>query len=203
MTQINMSSIMGKVRSYAHSNEGRNRIRACIDSYRKSGKAVTDGKESVVTEQTMCTIAEAMINILKHAAKEQQLPESVGAHFNSLTYSPPRVVGTQGDLYQVDIQFTDDLSRMSLLIKSGERKGQRTGEGIKNIVSLFDTGYSASSPVFGVWDTHDAESSVKSLENRDGRWLMSNATETFNRIFGETYNVYAFITADPEFYHRN
>lgn len=200
MSKINMASIMSKVRAYTKTNEFKDRCNNYISKCRIDGKSRTDGGGTIITEDTMCKAAETMITILKQTAQEHQLPKSVQEHFNSLDYSQPEIVGKYGDTYQIDIWFTDDLSRMSLLIAKGNRAGTRTGSGIKNIVSLFDTGYTANSAVFGVGSGHENTDVIKSLEHRDGKWFMSEAIESFNRLWGEIYGVHAIITADPEFY---
>ena len=200
MAQINMASIMSKVRAYTKTGEYKQRSQEYLAQCRKDGRSTTDSGEIIITEDIMRRAAETMIATLKQIAQEHQLPASVQEHFNSLEYSPPRVVGKQGEAYQVDIWFSDDLSRMSLLIPAGKYSGQRTGDGIQNIVSLFDTGYSASKSVFGTWDGHDDVGVIKSRSQRDGKYFMSQAIESFNRAWSEIYGVHAMIAVDTEFY---
>lgn len=200
MAQINMASIMSKVRAYAKTSECKQRTQDYITQCRKDGRSQTDSGATIITEEIMCRAAETMIATLKQTAQEHQLPVSAQEHFNSLEYSQPRIVGNQGEAYQVDIWFSDDLSRMSLLIPTGKRAGQRTGDGIKNIVSLFDTGYTASQSVFGTWDGHDDAGVIRSRSQLDGKHFMSQAVDSFNRAWGEIYGVHAMIAVDTEFY---
>ena len=200
MAQINMASIMSKVRAYAKTNECKKRNQDYIAQCRQAGRNTTESGETIITEQIMCRAAETMIATLRQIAQEHQLPASVQEHFNSLEYSQPRVVGNQGEVYQVDIWFSDDLSRMSLLIPTGKRAGQRTGDGIQNIVSLFDTGYSASHSVFGTWDGHEDAGVIRSRSQLDGKHFMSQAVDSFNRAWSEIYGARAMIAADTEFY---
>lgn len=200
MAQINMASIMSKVRAYAKTNECKKRSQDYIAQCRQAGRSTTESGETIITEEIMCRAAETMIATLRQIAQEHQLPASVQEHFNSLEYSQPRVVGNQGEVYQVDIWFSDDLSRMSLLIPTGKRAGQRTGDGIQNIVSLFDTGYSASHSVFGTWDGHEDAGVIRSRSQLDGKHFMSQAVDSFNRAWSEIYGVRAMIAADTEFY---
>ena len=200
MAQINMASIMSKVRAYAKTNECKERSQDYIAQCRQAGRNTTESGETIITEEIMCRAAETMIATLRQIAQEHQLPASVQEHFNSLEYSQPRVVGNQGEVYQVDIWFSDDLSRMSLLIPTGKRAGQRTGDGIQNIVSLFDTGYSASHSVFGTWDGHEDAGVIRSRSQLDGKHFMSQAVDSFNRAWSEIYGVRAMIAADTEFY---
>lgn len=200
MAQINMASIMSKVRAYTKTNECKKRSQEYIAQCRQDGRSTTESGETIITEEIMCRAAETMIATLRQVAQEHQLPASVQEHFNSLEYSQPRVVGNQGEAYQVDIWFSDDLSRMSLLIPTGKRAGQRTGDGIQNIVSLFDTGYSASHSVFGTWDGHEDAGVIRSRSQLDGKHFMSQAVDSFNRAWSEIYGVRAMIAADTEFY---
>jgi len=144
MAIINLNSVMDKVRQYTKSDAGNKRMIGYIKHCRENGKSATEAGAVVVTEQDMIRAAEALIKILQETASQKGLPESVMEHFYSLYYSEPIPCGKEGGQYKVDVQFGDDLSRMSLRITSGKRKGERTGEPIENIVSLFDTGYDTS-----------------------------------------------------------
>lgn len=200
MPKINLASVMGKVQAYADSNEGKTRIAKFIKECRDSGNGKLSSGDYIVTQQDMIRAAEALISILKEVAKQKSLPESVQKHFDSLYYNDPIPYGKEGKQYKIDIQFEDDLSRMSLKIASGKNAGKRTGEGIDNIVSLFDTGYNAKGSVYGVWENH-TNNEIYSLSYRDSLNFMEEALNTFNREYGKLYNVFAYISSeDPRFY---
>jgi hypothetical protein len=191
---------MDKVRQYTKSDAGNKRMTGYIKHCRENGKSATEAGAVVVTEQDMIRAAEALIKILQEPASQKGLPESVMEHFYSLYYNEPIPYGKEGGQYKVDVQFGDDLSRMSLRITSGKRKGERTGEPIENIVSLFDTGYDTSKRVYGAWDGHGDET-IASLTHRDPLNFMEEALTSFNRQYGAIYNVVAYISAeDPRFY---
>lgn len=205
MANIDMNAIMSKVKSFAKSDEGQKRMSRYISDCRESGRSETAAGDTIITEQIMIRAAETLISMLKEAASQFKLPESVKEHFGSLYYNQPIPWGKQGDSYKVDITFGDDLSRMSLLITSGANKGKRTGEGIKNIVSLFDTGYDAGKQVYGSWDGHiDVyawNDTIASRTHRDGLNFMQQTLDSFNREWGALYNVVAIVSADdPSFY---
>lgn len=202
MASLNLRQILTKVRGYAKSDEGKQRMSEYLRDCRTQGRAQTAAGDTVVTIDAMCRAAETMIRMLREIARSHRLPESVLAHFDSLTYTQPIPAGKQGDQYRIDLYFEDDLSRPSLMIVSGRRAGQRTGDGIRNIVSLFDTGYSASANVWGTWDGHEDAGVIKSLAERDGAHFMQDAVESFNREWGQVYGAYAIISADPQFYAR-
>lgn len=210
MPRINMNSVMKKVDEWSKSDAGKARIAKTLKERRENGNGKLASGDYITTIQDMQNMAEELIRTLKEEASSSryELPQSVLNHFNSLTYTQPepKANGTQ---YGMDIYFQDDLSRMSLLITSGKRKGQRTGGGIDNIVSLFDTGYRASKQVYGAWDTHGGDydnggsndiMEVASRTKLEGKYFMENAVETFNRKYGQKYRLEARIEASPEFY---
>ncbi len=199
MSNINMASIMAKVQAYQKSNEGKKRCHEYIEKCRDNGKRVTDGGGKIITEDDMCRAALEMISILKRTAEAHSLPVSVLKHFDSLTYNQPKIVGTQGEAYEIEIYFTDNLSRMSLMLPNKPSDESQ----VKNIVSLFDTGYTVhKNRRRGIWAGHEGLGVFAGLEHRDGEHFMSEAVESFNRLWGELYGVHATIVADEEFYSR-
>ena len=195
MARIDISSIMEKVGAYVKSQRGKEAMQRYINQCRTEGRSTTAAGDTIITEQVMMRAAEKLISMLKETAAQNNLPKSVKEHFDSLYYSEPILYGKESSQYKVDITFGDDLSRMSLLITSGKDKGKRTGNGIDNIVSLFDTGYSADKRVYGVWEGH-GEDTIASLTQRDGMHFMSETVSAFNREWGALYNVYAYIPSE-------
>lgn len=201
MAHINISSIMGKVNSYARSQEGQGVMKQYINQCRADGRSTTAAGDVIITEDIMIRAAEMLIAMLRETAAQHNLPESVRAHFDSLDYSQPVPYGKLGEQYKVDVSFGDDLSRMSLLITSGARRGEHTGGGISNIVSLFDTGYDASTRVYGMWESRGEE--ISSLKHREGLHFMDSTINAFNRQWGALYNVYACISPDGSRFHSS
>ncbi len=145
MANINMSSIMNKVKAYASSKEGKERTRAVLKKYREEGRLTTDGGGEVLTKATMSRLAQELINILKTTANSYDLPNSVMAHFDSLTAT---FEDLGNDKFACYIYFADDLSRESL------ETDYNQGDGINNIIALFNNGYVASAPKYGWWNGH-------------------------------------------------
>lgn len=193
---------MNKVKAYSESGEGRAKIAKTIKERRENGNGKLASGDYIVTLQDMQRLSEELIRTLKDEAASSinNLPQSVLDHFNSLTYTQPEPAGAEGKQYSIDIYFQDDLSRMSLLITSGNRKGQRTGGGIKNIVSLYDTGYQASKQVYGDWSGHEEAGVIASRTELEGRYFIERAIDSFNRRYSKEYNLDARVTASPEFY---
>lgn len=152
----------------------------------KYAEDVIDGKEDpgntgIMTKDNMKSYAGEMISILREEA--EHLPKSVYDHFSSLYFEEPERVSHNKDKdyydYVTTIKFGDDLSRMSLEITYGKRKGERTGEGIDNIVDLFNDGYNASKSVYGKWNGHGNDI-IQSTDKRKGLHFMEKAVERFN-----------------------
>lgn len=201
MNAINIKSIMSKVRVYSKSDEGKAAAKEYLRRCIHDGRSETNGGSTVITYDIMNRAASTMIEKMKNIAHAKGLPTSVLDHFNSLTATEPQVLD-DGDKYRIDISFGDDLSRLSFKIAHGKKKGEYTGDGIKNIVSLFDTGMDAGRMAYGLWDGWEVLGPVAGLTHRDELHFMSDAVSDFNREYGELYNVYAYISADPEFYAR-
>ena len=199
MAFVKQTAVMIKVKAWAKSPEGQKRMHDTIKAYREQGVKETKAKSRIVSKNDMARIAEEMIRILQSKAQAAGLPQSVLEHFYSLVYDPPVTVDEKNGVYTVDIYFQDDLSRMSLLITKGKRKGQRTGDGIENIVSLFDAGYEASKPVFGTWHGHEDLGNIRSKTHRDGANFIRDAIDTFNQKYGAEY----FVTASASEEYNN
>ena len=185
---------MNKVRAFTKSNTGDKKINEYIDKCVQDGREATEAGDTIVTKQAMDRAAEMLIMQLKEAAFQYNLPSSVREHFNSLRATYPVPYGASKQKYKIDITFEDDLSRMSLLITSGKNSGKRTGDGVSNIVALFNNGYNANNNVFGLWESHGEN--ISSLTHRKSLNFMESTVESFNREWGNLYNVYAYISSD-------
>lgn len=198
--QININSIARKIKEFTESSAGKGKISEYIFDKRKSGNGKTASGGYIVTEQDMIRLAETMIRIMKEEISvfSDEIPKSVLDHFESLNYRIPKIDGVHGEYYIIEIFFEDDLSRPSFISVDGGR----TGEGIKNIVSLFNTGYKSSAEVIGYWDGHEDLGRLASRTYLEGKYFIQRAVESFNQIYGKKYKVKAKITADEEFYKR-
>lgn len=201
MSIINIGQIIQKVKSYAKSTEGKQRIDEYIGQCVSDGRVKTAGGSQIITIDVMKRAADTMIRKMREVAYSKKLPESVMGHFNSLTATDP-ILYDNGKKYRIDISFEDNLSRLSFQIAHGKKKGQYTGDGIDNIVSLFDTGMDADRMAYGLWVGYEMLGPVAGLTHRDELRFMSEAVSEFNLEYGDLYNVYAYISADPEFYAR-
>lgn len=200
MPAINMSSIMSKVGTYSRSVSGKLRMKECIDKYAADGKGKTAGGGKVMTETDMLEAGAKLIQVLQETARACDLPQSIMQHFNSLECSKPIKMPDGSTLMYV--YFEDNLRRESL----DDGINGYTGEGIDNIVALFNNGYHASDYVYGWWDGHQATAStlfrsgsdikanyawVRSQKDREGLHFIQQAVDDFNGNYGAEYHVTA------------
>lgn len=191
MTTINMSSIMSKVRRYATSKDGEKRMNDVLEKYRKEGKSKTDGGSEVLTKARMVQLAQELIDIIKTTAKSYDLPDSIMAHFDSLT-AMFEDIGE--DRFACYIYFADDVSRPSL-----ENDYKQWG-GINNIVALFNNGYVASAPKYGWWNGHkptgeslyrsgagSTDAYIQGTQARPSLRFMQTAIEDFYSRYANKY----------------
>lgn len=145
MAELDLASILNKCKSYSKSSQGKAKMREAIKTKIRNGESATGCGDEILTIAKMNELATELISMLKLNASSYDLAESVMKHFDSLTYT----IQDMGDMnYECYIYFTDDLSRDSL------DTDVNPGEGINNIIALFNNGYVASAPKYGWWDGH-------------------------------------------------
>lgn len=157
MADINMSSIMSKLSKFTKTNEGQKMMRDKIAEYASDGVGYTAAGEKLTTSEDIYEMSMELIADLQNAAAQAcaigRMPQSVADHFNSLdivSYTDHYDKKTGKTTYTVKINFLEDMSRPSLLKLSARAEGgsygrydtrARTGDGIDNIVALFEFGY--------------------------------------------------------------
>lgn len=145
MAYVNMSSIYNKIKAFSETDIGKEKMRDAIREKRKSGDGKTAFGSEILTTKRMAELAEELITVIRNTAASYDLAPSVMEHFDSLRY----IVQDHGDdTFECDIYFADDLSRDSL------ETDYNPGDGIDNIIALFNNGYVASAPKYGWWNGH-------------------------------------------------
>ena len=201
MVNISASSIQQKVENWSRFSEGKRRIKEVINKYEKEGRQTTQaGSRLQHSEASIYEAADKMISVLRNAARDAELPNSVLAHFDSLDHSS--IIKMPGGSSVVYIYFTDDLHRPSLDNDLGY-------EGINNIIALFNNGAHAESYIYGWWDGHTATGEalfrssgvnnstwVRSQKDREGLHFIQQAVSDFNGNYGSIYNATAVAGGD-------
>ena len=184
MAIANMDSIRKKLEDWERSEKGQKKIQGTIDRYIRTNKSRTDTGGRVITKAEIKNAAAKLVALVKSYARGYNLPESVIAHFDSLTVTS--TAQTEDGSYAVEINFTDDLSRESL---QPDKYG-----GVDNIIAIFNNGYPADrnrseaiSHVHGWW--HNKE--TQALEYRPGLYFLQDAVNDFNESYGIALGMYA------------
>lgn len=201
MANINMSSIMSKVSKYATSKDGKKRINDILKKHREEGRVKTEGGSEILTKARMAQLAQELIDILKTTAQSYDLPDSVMAHFDSLT---AMFEDTGDNRFTCYIYFADkNISRPSL-----ENDYKQWG-GINNIVALFNNGYVASAPKYGWWKGHkpsgesvyrsgveSANAYIQGTQARPSLRFMQSAIEDFYSKYAKRYAMTVVLNDD-------
>lgn len=176
--------IYNKVLDYANSAEGKKRMYNTAVEYVYNNIGVTNAGSEVITLDAMERAAMRLINIVRQNAIVNMLPQSVRNAVDSLVYDKPRQINRES--FVVDLHFTDVLWRPSL-----------TGVGgIDNIILLFDRGYKASRPVYGLWEGHEDLGIIRSRTEREGTHFLYDAINEFNDFYGSLYRAFAYLGTD-------
>ena len=141
-------------------------------------EAVADAvKNEGAERERMIKVANMFIQVLKDTASRRigftESNQSIQEHFNSLKASEPSIV--------IYFSSEDDLSRNSLLLPNGNR----TGDGINNIVALFNNGYELKSKITprGVWEGHNNGKEIRAKRKRDELGFMQSAASLIKRTY--------------------
>jgi hypothetical protein len=123
----------------------------------------------------MQELANKLVLHVRNSARASGLPPSVIAHFDSLRRGHITKIGD--GTYQVELAFTDDLSRPSLQPSKYR--------GVDNIIAIFNSGYptnrsrsEAISHVYGWWNGKYTQA----LPYRPGLYFMQTAINDFNEV---------------------
>lgn len=189
---------MSKVGAYSRSVGGKLRMKERINKYVSDGQSKTAGGGKIMTEDDMYRAAYKMMDVLKQTAKESDLPASVLQHILTMDCSKPYKM-PDGHM-EIWIYFGGDMHRESL--EDGD--GGHTGEGVNNIVALFNNGAHASDYVYGWWNNHsptgealtrsshtDGFAWVRSKKDREALHFIQQAVGDFNGNYGSDFNVTA------------
>lgn len=195
---ISLAAINQKLRAYENSSAGKAAINRKIHQYQKEGTSTTQAGSRVLTAAEVSALANDFISILQSKAGSStgnggsgSIPPSVSAHLSNLTAGTP--VEIADGYFSVTISFGDDLSRSSLR-KPGT--GEPTGEGIRNIVALFNNGAQAKGKVFGFWAGHDDLGPIWSRSMRPALGFMQEAKAEFEGKYGAEFGAQIILGGD-------
>lgn len=175
---ISANKLNKKVSDEANTKRGQKTINKVVAD--KASKSGTD-------RERMIKIANMFIQVLKDTASSRigytAETQSIQKHFDSLKATEPSLITRNGKTYGVIyVYFSDeDLSRESLLLSDG----RRTGDGINNIIALFNNGYEIASKITprGIWEGHNDNKAVRAKRKRERLEFMQSAASIVKRTY--------------------
>lgn len=191
---VNRGSIMQKVKSHIASPSYQSAVNKEIKRRREGNIGGADLGVNIITEAQMRDAASILRKLLYSVAASAGVPGSVLEHIGDIESSG--ITYEDGDKQaSITLSFVGDLSRPSLVRKDGSQSA-----GIKDIVTLFDQGYSYDGKrVFGYYENWGAakpagsDMVIVSRNEREGLFFLQNAIEEFNSIYGASYHCYAYM----------
>ena len=200
---IDESDILSKIKDFLDTKDGRevinNNVEINSDMMLEAAKMFRHTLVSVMETHAPALIPYSVVNI----------PRSTEDFYVG---TPTKWIDEDGDginEWMVTLSFDEQaVKRKSLAIKgrslsSGGDIIGYTGEGIDNIISLFDTGYPVEKEqtkvaVYGWWLNKNKY--VVAVRARAGLNFMQHSVERFNETYGKEYGCYAAISEDCQYY---
>lgn len=190
---INIDSIMSKVKAWAKSEQGRERIKECVGKYVEYDVRNTKAGSKIVTEKMMKEAADKFMEILLDTAAAYDLPASVIQNISDSRRTGPEDCG-DGKMAVSFVFGADDESLHRESIVPDEY------DGVNNIIAILNNGYEAHDFVYGDWHSLSTGETkhIQSLEKRKGIYFIQEAVRTFNFNYGKQYNVTATYSSEYE-----
>lgn len=207
---ININGIMGKLKEYVQSPEGREKISKARGEAFAQGKSFgsggvkgaiggsgSGGGGGITSLEDMEAVAQMLFDRLYSWA-----PRSIQPILNQIEDTGDFISRpyTSGDgVYAVDINFDSFaayglIRRESLLVENSSEKygggNSYTGEGIDNIIALFNNGMDIPKDKgvpAGLWLSHNI--SVRATTHRDTLHFMQQAVNEFKSTLGDKYQI--------------
>ena len=174
-----MDSILKKAEACMKTSSKKKEVTKKIDEYvRGIGSPSTS-----ITLTGIHLAAGKFIEVLQNEIESHSGTGKLGATaiaaLTPMTHSSPYQIGE--NRYQIDIWFTEDLSRDSL--------APDYFDGVKNLAALLNNGYNAKNTIYGVWLGHNGNMSIPSLTHREGVHFIENAIRDYEGNYAAEYGV--------------
>ena len=191
---INEETILKKIKKYAASPEGKQKIQEKREEAFKNNKKFGEptGENSVVSTKDYAKLASKWFKYFLDATSDTHnlsLIEIAAEAMMSAVISKPEKIGE--GLYKVGITFDKkQLRRESLTGEDFWGSEYKTGDGIDNILALFNNGMDISydKPVpYGKWETHGIY--VRATTHRDALQFMQKALQEYMNIYRKSFNI--------------
>lgn len=172
MTVVNMDSIIAKTKSHMNGSSGNAKINNVVSKIMLGQLTLSSGKKTHTPEEA----AEKFIEVLKNSISSSGISENAAAAISELSYSSATHIG--GNIYTIEIFFTGDLSRPSLVPEKYD--------GINNLAALLNNGVDHEMKrVHGLW--HNQETWSRTVI--PGAHFVEDAVGSFRNSYATEYNV--------------
>lgn len=188
MGNVNLGSISGKIKKYCDTTPGKAKVKSQLTDRRGVNLVKYDGR-MIPANEFAYMIAEDFYDELVDLGWEAlPLPsqQSVRDNIaNTTVTETPSCIGEYGDMYFWSVGLTIGGTDKKFLYRNSFRRSPegtaRTGDGVDNIVALFNNGVNASARVYGYWDGH-GEGKYASAQTRPSlEFIQEAARNVVNR----------------------
>lgn len=205
MIQIDEGAILKKVEDARQRPQVKKRIERKMNIHAQTGEKLESG-DYVVGPAIAGRLARTLVSMIR-----AELPEQIKEVGSAISCTKPVRLPNGG--YSVDIKFDKSaIFRESLENDDSyfaEHNGF-TGDGISNIVALFNNGVQAKGHVYGYWNGHRPTGSalafsvhgdedyawVRSAKDREPLHFMQKVEQKFNAMFSQKYCVTIILGSD-------
>lgn len=188
MAVIDFGSITEKVNAFINSKEGRQEVLSQTGVSMKGAYFGTDLDMDMIVRNFLIDLESEFARAYEEAEWDRHyrypfsglISQAVVRKHNSTNLTPHG--GGTKVCYEVFFGGTTGLSRDSLTIMRGRRRGQKTGRGISNILALFEKGYDAKKQKFGMWHSRSRGGSYPTMSRveREGLKVIAGFVDEFN-----------------------
>lgn len=193
------SSLLKKVEFWASTQKGKRAFENAISKAAKNGGKLPSG-EKIFKPANFENASRVMERLIRKHLPKQIKDTGKGLYHITVGGKEDYTVGSP----VAYVVFSEDSVRRESLGTPHTESG-RTGEGVDNIVQLFNNGVRASGQVYGWWDSHKPTTSrnargdseyawVTSTKERPALHFMQEAVAEFNATYAEKYGVQAILS---------
>lgn len=170
--KVNAAAVQAKLDAWVKSAAAKDRAEQKINEYIDSDVRRSDGGSKVLTIAWVNELAEELAGMIE---ANSSLTASGGGHGISVTASGggAHKIGSGGVAASIDLSEDGGLGRSSLYTEYPKR--------VKNIIALFEHGYSARTSVWGYWNGEY----TWSLSERDAANFIHEAVDDFNSKYSD------------------
>lgn len=175
---IRWSSINKKIKEFVNSDSFK---KAVYDQYSLiiTGKVKTANGESRSTFEAADKFILCLTTLAEYDLHTGMIGPTAAEALEKWDFS--KSVKAVGDHFQIEINYNDDPFRKSV---QPEMYG-----GVRNIVTLLNSGYSARRPTYGMWETPDGPRHIATRDYFEGTHFIERAIDMFMDKYADQYGV--------------